>query len=99
MLTSLVSMLIQKKNNPEAPSMAAMLFTMPLISLFIGFGLPGGVGFYWICSSLVGGLMQSAIQLFYGPNKMLAHTRAKEIAVQADFESKQLEKFNNTKAE
>ncbi len=96
MLTSAISMLIQKKNNPEAPSMAAMMFTMPLISLFIGFGLPGGVGFYWICSSLVGGLMQSAIQLFYGPNKMLAHTRAKELASQADFELKQLEKLNNT---
>ena len=98
-LTSAFSMIIQKKNNPEAPSMAGMLFTMPLISLFIGFGLPGGVGFYWICSSLVGGLIQSAIQLFYGPNKLLAHTRAKEIAAEADFESKQLEKFKNIKAD
>ena len=49
MLTSVLSMYAQKKNNPEAPSMAGMMLTMPLISLFIGFTLPAGVGFYWIC--------------------------------------------------
>ena len=92
-LTSLISMKINKKNNPEAPSMAGMMLLMPVITLFIGFGLPGGVGFYWICSSLIGGLLQSAIQVFYGPQRLLAETRAKELAVQADFELKQLEKF------
>lgn len=92
-LTSVISMAIQKKNNPEAPSMAGMMLTMPLISLFIGFGLPGGVGFYWICSSLVGGLIQSGIQLFYGPHRMLASYRKKEIAKQLDFENKQIQKL------
>lgn len=94
-LTSLISMRVNKINNPDAPSMMGMMLTMPLISLFIGFGLPGGVGFYWICSSLIGGLMQSAIQLWYGPKKMLARERAKELAVQCDFETKQIEKFSN----
>ena len=92
-LTSLISMAIQKKNNPEAPSMAGMMLTMPLISLFIGFGLPGGVGFYWICSSLIGGFIQSGIQLFYGPQRMLASYRKKEIAKQLDFENKQIQKL------
>lgn len=96
-LTSLISMKINKKNNPEAPSMAGMMLLMPVITLFIGFGLPGGVGFYWICSSLIGGLLQSAIQVLYGPQKLLAATRAKELAVQADFELKQLEKFKGVK--
>ena len=92
-LTSIVSMAIQKKNNPEAPSMAGMMLTMPLISLFIGFGLPGGVGFYWICSSLIGGFIQSGIQLLYGPHRMLASYRKKEIAKQLDFENKQIQKL------
>ena len=92
-LTSLISMKINKKNNPDAPSMAGMMLLMPVITLFIGFGLPGGVGFYWICSSLIGGLLQSAVQVFYGPQRLLAATRAKELAVEADFEIKQLEKF------
>lgn len=94
-LTSVISMAIQKKNNPEAPSMAFMMLTMPLITLFIGFKLPGGVGFYWICSSLIGGFIQSAIQIFYGPNKMLANERAKELSKQLDFEKKQIEKLKD----
>lgn len=96
MLTSLISTKINKINNPDAPSMMGMMLTMPLISLFIGFGLPGGVGFYWICSSLIGGLIQSGVQLWYGPNKMLARERSKELLKQCDFEAKQLDKFNNT---
>ena len=99
MLTSVISMMIQKKNNPEAPTMAGMLLTMPLISLFIGFGLPGGVGFYWICSSLIGGLVQSAVQIFYGPHKMLAKERSKELLKQLDFEKKQIEKLGKDKTE
>ena len=95
-LTSLISMRVNKINNPDAPSMMGMMLTMPLISLFIGFGLPAGVGFYWICSSLIGGLIQSGVQLWYGPQKLLARERAKELSVQCDFEVKQLNKFNNT---
>lgn len=95
MLTGFVSMRINKKANPDAPSMAGMMLTMPVISLFIGFGLPGGVGFYWICSSLIGGLVQSGVQIFYGPKKLLARERAKQLAKQCDFETKQIEKFTN----
>lgn len=93
MLTSVISMQINKRNNPEAPSMAGMMLTMPLISLFIGFSLPGGVGFYWICSSLIGGVIQAAIQLLYGPQSMLARERAKELVKQCDFEATQLKKY------
>lgn len=96
LLTSVISMRVNKINNPDAPSMKFMMLGMPLISLFIGFGLPGGVGFYWICSSLIGGLIQSGVQLWYGPHKMLARERAKELGKQCDFEAKQITKFNNT---
>lgn len=95
-ITSLISMRINKKNNPDAPSMMGMMLLMPLMSLFIGFGLPSGVGFYWICSSLIGGLIQSGVQVWYGPQKMLARLRAKELGKQCDFETKQMNKFNNT---
>lgn len=95
MLTSVISMFINKKNNPDAPNMAGMMLTMPLISLFLGFSFPGGVGFYWICSSLIGGLIQSGVQMFYGPNKLLAKNRSKELHERYSFEKKQLEKFDN----
>ncbi|MBR2040023.1 MAG: YidC/Oxa1 family membrane protein insertase [Clostridia bacterium] len=92
-LTSLISMQMQKKINPDAPSMTGMLLTMPLISLFIGFSLPGGVTFYWACSSLIGGLIQTAIQYFYGPHKMLAKERVKKLTKQAEFEEGQIKKL------
>lgn len=88
-LTSLLSMYQQKKQNPDAPSMAAMMLTMPLFSLFIGFTLPGGVGFYWICSSLVGGVIQYLMQQFYGPQKLLAKERSKELKERSILEIKQ----------
>lgn len=89
MLTSLLSMYQQKKQNPDAPNMAGMMLTMPLFSLFIGFTLPGGVGFYWICSSLVGGIVQFVMQSFYGPQKLLAQERSKELKERTIFEIKQ----------
>ncbi len=92
MLTSVVSMRMQKRLNPEAPSMAGMMLTMPLISLFIGFSLPGAVGFYWICSSLIGSGIQTAVQIFYGPHKMLARERAQSIVRVWEAEKKYIEK-------
>ena len=93
MLTSVVSMRINKRINPDAPTMAGMMLTMPLISLFIGFSFPGGVCFYWICSSLIGGAIQSAIQILYGPHKLLARDRAKELSKVCDFEAGQKKKL------
>ncbi len=93
--SSVLSMKINKKNNPDAPSMAGMMLTMPLISLFIGFSLPGGVTFYWACSSLIGGLLQVAVQYFYGPHKMLSAQRVKELVKQSDFETTQIEKLSD----
>lgn len=95
MLSSIFSMKLQKKNNPDAPSMTGMMLTMPLISLFIGFKLPGGVTFYWACSSLIGGFIQIAVQQFYGPHKLLAKERSKELTVQCDFEAGQIKKLGN----
>ena len=98
-LTSLLSMRMQKKVNPDAPSMNSMLLMMPLISLFIGFSLPGGVTFYWACSSLIGGLIQTGIQFYYGPHKMLARERIKELKKQSAFEEGQIKKLGSTETE
>ncbi|MBR4320789.1 MAG: YidC/Oxa1 family membrane protein insertase [Oscillospiraceae bacterium] len=46
---------MQKKRNPDMPSMGGMnimLYTMPLFSVWIAFTVPAGVGFYWVCSSV-----------------------------------------------
>ncbi len=92
MLTSVISMKMQKKTNPDAPSMTGMMLTMPLISLFIGFSLQGAVGFYWICSSIIGSGIQFAVQYLHGPHKMLANERAKSIVKVYNEENKYIEK-------
>lgn len=88
MLTSIISLKMQKRLNPDAPSMGGMMLTMPLISLFIGFTVPAAVGFYWACSSLIGGLIQTGVQYFHGPHRMLAEERAKDIVAVYDAEQK-----------
>ncbi len=93
MLSSVMSSIMQKRQNPEAPSMMGMMLTMPLMSLFIGFGFPCGVTFYWACSSLIGGVIQILVQQFYGPHKLLSKERVKELAKQCDFETTQINKF------
>lgn len=93
-LSSILSMKMQKKTNPDAPSMSGMLLMMPVISLFIGFSLPCGVTFYWACSSLIGGLLQVAVQYYYGPHKLLAKMRGKELTKQCDFEAGQISKIS-----
>ena len=97
MLTSVLSAMMQKKINPDAPNMMGMMLSMPLISLYIGFSLPGGVTFYWACSSLIGGFIQLAVQQFYGPHKMLSRERLKELNKECDFEETQMIKISQAK--
>ena len=98
MLTSVVSSKIQKKANPDAPNMMGLMLTMPLISLIIGFNFAGGVTFYWACSSLIGGFIQVETQQFYGPHKMLAAKRVKELVKEYNTEKTQMEKVENSAA-
>ncbi len=79
MLSSIVSMQIQKRINPDAPRMGGMMLTMPFISLFIGFSVSCAAGFYWACSSLIAGAIQSIIQIYYNPNKIIATEQAKDL--------------------
>lgn len=88
MLSSIVSMRMQKRLNPDAPSMSGLMLTTPIISLVIAFAAPCGLGFYWACSSLIGGLVQTGVQYFYGPNKMIAKQRAKSIITEYENEKK-----------
>ena len=95
MLTSIVSMIMNKKNNPEAPSMGGLMLTMPLISLIIGFTVSCAAGFYWACSSLVAGIIQVILQKFYGPHQMIAHAQKKELLARFEIEKKKKQKVEN----
>ncbi len=78
LLSALITTRMQKKTNPEAPSMGCMMIAMPLFSLYIAFSVPGAVGFYWACSNLVSMLLQIVMQALYNPARVIALTEAKE---------------------
>ena len=79
MLTSIISLRIQKKTNPDAPNMSGMMLTMPIVSLIIGFTVTAAAGFYWACSSLISGLIQPILQTVYSPQKMIAAEQTKDL--------------------
>ena len=79
MLSSVISLQLQKRYNPDTPRMGGMMLTMPVVSLIIGFTVPGAVGFYWLCSNIVGAGVQSFVQVRYNPNKLIAKAELKEM--------------------
>ena len=79
MLTSVISMKIQKMQNPDAPNMAGMMLTMPLVSLVIGFTFPAALGFYWAVSALVTGAIQTVVSLKFGPAVIIAKEQADDV--------------------
>lgn len=88
MFSSILSILHQKRSNPDAPSMTGMMLVMPIFSLVIAFGAPAGLGFYWACSSLIGALIQLFINNFFSPVKLVAKEQSSFIMKRAAEESK-----------
>ncbi len=84
--SSLISIKIQKKNNPDAPTMSGMLLVMPFISLWIGFRFLGVLGFYWAVSAIVGGVIQTVVSLKYGPDVIIAKEQSKEVYTRFRYE-------------
>ncbi len=74
--STVVSTLIQKKNNPAAAQqmsqMLIMNLMMPLFSLYIAFKVPAAVGFYWIIGNVVSILQQIYIAVVHPPRKSQA---------------------------
>lgn len=99
LITGIISQMIQRKTNPGAPNMMAMMFLMPVISLWIAFGFPCAVGFYWACSSLVSGILQVLTQIFYGPNIVNARDQAKNILFRSKYEKSVIATAESKEAE
>lgn len=51
-------------DNPMMNSMKTMTYTMPLVSVFMGFSLPAGLGLYWAASAVVRSVQQLAINKY-----------------------------------
>ena len=95
MISSLISMQMQKSINPDAPNMKGMMLSMPLVSLIIAFSAPCGLGYYWACSSIISGGLQAGVQYFYGPFRMIARERAKNFVKTSQLEQKTIDSTNS----
>ncbi len=70
---SLISMHYTKSSMPQQAggcSPNAMMLMMPLMSLFISFGVPAGVGLYWILSNLLAMVQTVVLNNIYNPTKI-----------------------------
>ncbi|MBE6870008.1 MAG: membrane protein insertase YidC [Ruminococcus albus] len=71
LLTTIINQHYTKKNNPAAAKMTgsnnAILYIMPLFSLWITFKYPIGLGIYWCFSSLFGILQIIILKKIYTP--------------------------------
>ena len=93
MLSSVVSMRMQKKTNPDAASMSGLMLTMPLMSLVIAFTVPSRVGFYWACSNTVIAVIQYLLNKYYSPYSIIAKN---EIAMVETMRKKEKESQQKT---
>ncbi len=71
--TSLISMHYTKGTMPQQQagcSPNTMMLMMPIMSLFISFGVPAGVGLYWILSNLLAMAQTVILNSIYNPTKI-----------------------------
>ena len=52
-------------DNPEAASMKMMNIFMPIMSAFIAFSVPAGLGLYWIATAVIQTIIQICINRYY----------------------------------
>lgn len=71
LLSTFVTMKFQEKAGQKMQGgMKWMMYLMPLMSLYIAFTLPAGVGFYWTVSSVLMIIQAIALGLLYPPEKV-----------------------------
>lgn len=81
LLTSVYSLMRQKKTNPEMaknPSMGCMMLMTPAMQIYFGFLFPISVGLYIIMSSLISFVQMIALNHLYEPKKVLAKAMVEE---------------------
>ena len=89
LLTSVISQIRQKKANPNMENqqmMGCMMFTMPLMSGFIAWGFPVGMGMYWILSSLIAFVQTLILGHIYSPRKTIARDMVEETVYRRSYE-------------
>lgn len=98
-ITSLAVSVLSMKMSPTGEQtgggmMKGMMYLMPLMSVWIAFSVPVGVGIYWIFSNLLAGLQTFLLHKMYNPAKYRAEYEAK---MQEEAARKKLEREQRRK--
>ena len=67
--------------NQQQGCMKYMMLGLPLITVYISYIVPGAVGFYWICSTVIGFAQTVIITKFYSPQNLTAKAEAQHVAL------------------
>lgn len=81
-VTSLAVSILSMKMSPAVEQnsggmMKGMMYLMPLMSVWIAFSVPVGVGIYWIISNLLSGVQSVLLHYMYNPAKYREEYEAK----------------------
>lgn len=92
LIYSIISQLMMRKMNGgqamKGSGMGMMLLIMPLVSLWMCFTFPAGLGVYWILSNVIGLLIQIFINNVYSPRRINARNEYKLRQQRIERESK-----------
>lgn len=89
MLTSVLTQVRQKKQNPEmenAQMMGCMMLSMPLMSLWFAMQFPAGMGMYWIFSNIFAFFQTLVLGKIYSPRKTIARLMVDETIYRRSYE-------------
>lgn len=98
MLTSVLSQVRQKKNNPNMENqqmMGCMMLMMPLMSLWFTFQFPAGMGMYWILSNVFAFFQTLILGHVYAPRKTIARLMVDETIYRRSYENTKKITTNN----
>lgn len=87
LVVSLLTQRLNAKNNPQmqqgAGMMKGMMLIMPVMSLFIAFSVPAGVGLYWTISNIIAGIQSYVLFKIYTPEKMKKIVEEEKAAIRS----------------
>lgn len=70
---TIISQMFMKRNGQKMSAgngMNTMLYIMPLLSFWIAFGFPAGIGIYWIFSSVLSLVQTVLLNLYFTPARL-----------------------------
>lgn len=82
LLTSLITMKMSATPQQSGGMMKGMMIFMPLMSFWIAFSVPAGVGIYWIISNVLACVQSVLLFKLYNPEKYKAEYEAQLLAEQ-----------------